>query len=91
VAQDGDEVAGAALVYDYGDIGYVDTLAVRRPWRRAGVGMALLQAAFGALYGRGQREVQLMVDAESLTGATRLYERAGMRVLFRDDAYQKAL
>jgi hypothetical protein len=42
--------------------------------------MALLQQAFGALYRQDQRAVGLGANAQSLTGATRLYERAGMRV-----------
>ena len=33
----------------------------------------------------------LDVDAESLTGATRLYEKAGMRVVHQDNQYQKEL
>lgn len=33
----------------------------------------------------------LGVDAESLTGANRLYEQAGMRVAARFDIYEKAV
>jgi ribosomal protein S18 acetylase RimI-like enzyme len=35
--------------------------------------------------------VDLGVDAESLTGATRLYQRAGMREARRFAIYRKAL
>jgi hypothetical protein len=35
--------------------------------------------------------VTLNVDAENATGATRLYERAGMRVLFHFHRYETAL
>jgi hypothetical protein len=35
--------------------------------------------------------VALGVDAENTTGATRLYERVGMRVVVQDDAYEKLL
>ena len=72
-------------------IGYISTVGVRRPWRRQGVGLALLQHAFGALYQRGQARVGLDVDAESLTHATRLYQRAGMTVARQTDLYEKAL
>jgi RimJ/RimL family protein N-acetyltransferase len=41
--------------------------------------MALLQHSFHAFSQRGLRKVGLGVDAQSLTGATRLYEKAGMR------------
>jgi mycothiol synthase len=38
-----------------------------------------------------KRRVALHVDAESPTGATRLYEQAGMRVLYEVDIYEKEL
>jgi mycothiol synthase len=83
LALDGDEIAGISLCkqhsHDEPEMGWVSTLGVRRPWRRRGLGMALLQHSFDILYQRGQRKVGLGVDAESLTGATRLYEKAGMR------------
>jgi mycothiol synthase len=43
------------------------------------------------LYERGQKKVALGVDAASLTGATRLYERAGMHVARQYDTYEKEL
>jgi GNAT superfamily N-acetyltransferase len=64
---------------------------VRRPWRKHGLGLALLHHAFGEFYRRGTREIGLGVDAQSLTGATRLYERAGMHALLHYDSYEKEL
>jgi hypothetical protein len=43
------------------------------------------------LYRRGDRQVFLDVDSENRTGATRLYERAGMRVEHRWDYWVKRL
>jgi mycothiol synthase len=60
--------------------GYVGLLGVRRPWRRRGLGEALLLRSFQAFRERGYTRGTLGVDASSPTGATRLYERAGMRV-----------
>ena len=80
LAFDGDEIAGASLCTYQMDDGWVDTLAVRRPWRRKGLGMALMQHSFGEFYRRGKYKVGLGVDSQNLTGATRLYERAGMHV-----------
>jgi ribosomal protein S18 acetylase RimI-like enzyme len=95
VAWDGDEVTGAALNYPQrgGDPGYgwVGMLGVRRAWRRRGVGEALLRRSFAVLHARGLRKVRLAVDAESLTGATRLYERAGMHVLRRSNTWEREL
>ena len=67
------------------------TLGVRRPYRRRGLGEALLRAAFGFLFARGMRRVILHVDSESLTGATRLYQRAGMQVVGVDTQHAMEL
>jgi len=86
----GQEVAGV-VVNRYRDIAWVWQLAVRRVWRRRGLGLALLLQSFNAFYLRGDRAVGLGVDAESQTGATRLYEKAGMHVTKRYDTYEKVL
>ncbi len=91
LAFDGDEIAGASLCTYQMDYGWVDTLAVRRPWRRKGLGMALLLHSFGEFYRRGTYNVGLTVDSQNLTGATRLYERAGMHVARIYVSYEKEL
>jgi mycothiol synthase len=68
----------------------VRLLGVRRPWRRRGLGRALLLHAFGEFRRRGFRRAGLGVDAESLTGAHKLYESVGMHVERRFDIYEKA-
>jgi ribosomal protein S18 acetylase RimI-like enzyme len=82
IAEENGVIAGISLCWEksFGDpnLGWVGTLGVLRPWRRRGLGMALLHHSFARLYERGQRKVGLGVDAQSLTGATRLYEKAGM-------------
>jgi mycothiol synthase len=92
VARDGDEIAGVArcnLGKDGG--GWIGALGVRKPWRERGIGLALLRHAFAEFQRRGESHVNLGVDAENPTGATRLYERAGMRVLNEDVVYGKEL
>jgi hypothetical protein len=42
-------------------------------------------------YRRGQPRVRLGVDAQNPTGATRLYERAGMHVAYEAAAFKKEL
>jgi mycothiol synthase len=93
LAMAGDEVAGITLCHDYPqfDLGWVGTVGVRRPWRRTGVALALLHHSFGEFYRRGRKRVSLGVDAQSLTGATRVYERAGMHVQHRNALYIKEL
>ncbi|HLV97853.1 MAG TPA: GNAT family N-acetyltransferase [Ktedonobacterales bacterium] len=90
--QEGDQVAGAALcrVRDDGS-GWVNQLAVLRPWRKRGLGLALLHHLFAAFYQRDIRKIGLGVDGQSLTGAQRLYERAGMHVASRFARYEKEL
>ena len=94
-ASAGDEPAGVILAFPERvgepDLGWISILGVRRPWRRRGVAEALLRHTFAALHARGVRRVGLGVDAESPTGATRLYERVGMSVRSRSDTWEKHL
>ncbi len=86
-----DEVAGVSLCNFRLGNGKVLWLGVRPPWRRLGLGMTLLKHSFGEFYRRGKTKVGLRVDAQNLTGATRLYERAGMHITQRFDIYSKEL
>lgn len=89
LAWEGDELAGFVLATPgrvaEPDLGWIGTLGVLPPWRRRGLGEALLHAAFAELFARGRRRVGLGVDTENETGALRLYERVGMRPLLRND------
>jgi mycothiol synthase len=89
VAWEGNEVAGYALCRYKQEIGWVAVLGVRRPWRKHGLGMALLQHSFGEFYQRGTKIIGLTVDASNPTGATRMYERAGMKVVTEYIFYEK--
>jgi mycothiol synthase len=95
MAMDGDQVAGINLCrphsYNDPDMGWVGTLGVRRPWRKHGLGLALLRHSFNEFYRRGKRKVGLGVDAQNLTGALRLYENAGMHVHQAFDQYEREL
>ena len=93
LALDGDERVAANLA-DWkreGDWGWVNLIGVRPDWRRRGIAGALLLTAFAEFFRRGERRVALGVDAESTTGATRLYERVGMRVFSQTVVYEKEL
>lgn len=95
LAIDGDDIAGACLCLSSDsvatELGHVSTLGVRRPWRRRGLGLALLTHAFRELCERGKLGVSLGVDASSLTGATRLYEKAGMQIARQHCVFEKQL
>jgi mycothiol synthase len=95
LAMDGDQVAGINLCrphsFDDPEMGWVGTLGVLRPWRKRGLGLALLRHSFNEFFRRGKRKVGLGVDAQNLTGALRLYENAGMHVHQAFDQYEKEL
>jgi ribosomal protein S18 acetylase RimI-like enzyme len=84
VAKDGDRIAGVCLCRSVSgtdrNTGYVGVLGVLRPWRRRGLGLALLLEAFERFRRKGKKRAHLHVDAQSPTGATHLYEKAGMYV-----------
>jgi ribosomal protein S18 acetylase RimI-like enzyme len=79
LARDDEGIVGVLLSEDAADGGYVAALGVERRGRGRGTGRALLAAAFDRFEQTGAPRVVLDVDADSVTGATRLYESAGMR------------
>ncbi len=95
IAWAGDEVAGFSLCWpkdgEDDNRGYIASLGVRRPWRGRGLGLALLRHTFGELHKRGKRQAALHADAENITGAMRLYTKAGMHIHRQDDNYEKEL
>ena len=92
LVRDGDEIAAVMRNEpDRSGAGFVGALGVRKPWRKRGLALALLQHAFAEFYRRGKRRVALGVDSENPSGATRLYERAGMHVAFEVVTYGKEL
>jgi mycothiol synthase len=91
VEADGQVVAMMTALNSYGtssDTGYIAVLGVRKEWRGRGIAQALLATAFDEFTRRGRHSVVLHVDADNLTGATRLYERAGMATTDRSTSYE---
>jgi len=95
LATDGEKIVGYSIcrgqVADDATRGYVDGLAVLPGWRKRGIALALLHQSFGELSRRGRAAVELDMDSENLTGALRLYERAGMHVIRRLLNYELVL
>jgi len=85
LAMEGDEIVATSLGSAGPEGGWIGGLGTRRAWRGRGVAAAILREHFRVFWDRGVRTVQLGVDADSLTGATRLYEKAGMRVTERHE------
>jgi mycothiol synthase len=95
LVEDGGELAAISLNswHFSGDpqYGWIGILGVRPPWRKRGLATALLRHSFRDFASRGATRVGLGVDGENTTGAVRLYERAGMRQVRRNDTYEKTL
>jgi len=95
LAWDGQELAGFILAAsgqgEHEENSEIYELGVRPRWQKRGLGKALLHQIFQILKQRGKRTVVLDVDADPTAGASRFYEKAGMRVLTRRIAYEKTL
>ncbi len=95
LVEDGGEVAALCMSTPSrgGDetLGWVNVLAVRRPWRRRGLGRALLLESFGLFRSLGRLRAGLGVDSENTTGALALYESVGMRATSRSDTWERVL
>jgi mycothiol synthase len=95
VAVDGEEIAGICLCNprEAGDpeMAWIHVVGVRPRWRRQGLALALLHHSFGDLYRQGRRKIGLEVDTQNPTGATDLYEKAGMHVECQYDFFEKEL
>jgi ribosomal protein S18 acetylase RimI-like enzyme len=87
VAWDGEEVAGLVIntIFAHENeksgelVGWLDSVATRRAWRRRGVAGALIARSLQVLRERGMEVAKLGVDTQSQTGALGLYESFGFR------------
>jgi ribosomal protein S18 acetylase RimI-like enzyme len=95
LAVEGDEIVGVSLCNSHiaGDStrGYIQGLGVRPAWRKRGIALAMLHHTFAEFRRRGFAAVELDMDSQNLTGALRVYERAGMRPIRQSVTYEKEL
>ena len=89
VIWDGKEVAGFSINHYRMGIGWIHMLGVRPAWRTKGLGLSLLHLSFGEFYKRGTKTIGLGVDASNNTGATRLYQKAGMHTVSEFVTFEK--
>ena len=95
----GDEVAGAVLnVIDDAENalferrrGLLDSVFVRRPYRRRGLARALIVQSLRVLRDRGMTSAWLGVDADNANAALELYRSCGFETGRSTTAYRKAL
>ena len=91
VAVHAEDIAGFLLAqrWEAEAVGFVDVLAVDPDYQGRGIGTALLSSALAAFASSGLRAAQLGVDSDN-PRALRIYERAGMTVLFQYDVYERS-
>jgi ribosomal protein S18 acetylase RimI-like enzyme len=90
VARVGESVVGVLQAADMSAEGggWVRNLAVLESYRGRGIAKTLLDQALADFHARGFAWAGLGVDVQNETGAYRLYESVGMRVLFEADAWE---
>lgn len=95
IAEDDGRIAGVNVcLRENGakfDQGYVATLGVLPEWRGMGLARHLLTASFAEYQSRGKTSVALHVDADSITGATRLYRGVGMHEVQTEVDFEREL
>ena len=82
---------GEAEASQDAELGYVALLGVRAEARGRGIAEALLRSIFVEFQHRGSQGAMLLVDSQSETGATRLYERVGMHAKPRFATWEKRI
>jgi GNAT superfamily N-acetyltransferase len=90
LAWDGATPVGALTASVADEAGWVDWLGVRSSHRGRGIASALLRRSFAAFSSLGLPRARLNVDAQNPTGATAVYERAGMDVINRWDLWERS-
>jgi mycothiol synthase len=99
VAWDGDEIAGG-VVNNINETeneafnrrrGWLQSVFVRRQWRRRGLGRAVVLRSLQVLRDRDMTSAGLGVDADNPTGALGLYTGTGFEIDFRSTAYRKPM
>lgn len=71
--------------------GWITVLCTRKPWRKRGVASTLLCESMRAFKAAGLDYAALGVDAESQTGALRLYENLGFSVIKHSFTFTKPM
>jgi len=88
LAEKDSEIVGTCLCTNYSDLGWIRQLAVKKDYRKQGVGRALLQTAFREFKSRGFPKAWLSVESEN-PNAFHFYQTAGMYKAVHLDEYVK--
>ena len=95
IAWAGDEIAGFVLNVvqapdaDGRRLGYLDSVGVRRPWRRQGLAKAMVAESLLRLREAVASAAALGVDAQNDNRAVELYESAGFAVTTTEYTFER--
>ena len=84
------EIIGTNLCFQHSDIGWIRQLAVKKPYRKLGIGRALLMRSFQAFKTLGIPKAGLAVESVN-TKAVHFYQTAGMYNAVHLDEYVKEI
>lgn len=80
------------LIEEKGDkYGWIWDIGVLKPFRRKGIGIRLMIQGLQVLKGQGMEDALLYVDDQNPTGAIKLYEKTGFRVMRENLIFQLQL
>jgi mycothiol synthase len=87
-----EEIIGAILCFQFADsnIGWIRQLAVKKPYRKLGIGRALLHRSFQAFKNLGLPKAGLAVESAN-ANACHFYQTAGMYKAVHLDEYAKEI
>jgi mycothiol synthase len=85
-----EEIIGTCLCFQHSDMGWIRQLAVKKPYRKLGIGRALLQRSFQAFKKLGLPKAGLAVESEN-PNAVHFYESAGMVKAVQLDEFMKVV
>ena len=71
--------------------GWINDIGVLKPFRRRGIGTALMLKGLNELKNEGLENALLYVDDENPTKAIKLYEKVGFKIVKKTQIYQKKL
>jgi mycothiol synthase len=71
--------------------GWIMTIGVLKPFRRQGIGTALMLRALRFLKSKGMKEAELGVDDANPTKAIELYKKIGFKIVKKDLTYLKTI
>ncbi len=95
VALDGDTIVGSVGSFlNFGNVPgrcYLYHVFVRRAWRNRRIATTLLRTTFHELQQRGGRIVELHVDSDNMTYGLELYRGLGMKPVWHQRLYEKAV